>query len=719
MKTENLSMQKIKSFLEKGQISLAMAQMSSIGERCQYKLSDNRFRELKYKYEMMLKYYKDGVKDPQRGLLYGDYQEELYAVWHDLDISLKIENIYVLQAAYKRAQTVDMKVLLDKVAELSKSSAGQLSSEVLETIAECRKKIFSHILVSASWSENTANQIVMVMSDMQFDVPTKLVMVSAIMLACMLSFDFEKFKALVRIYQESRDVRLQQRALVGWVFSIDESNQLYYEKQKDIVTHLCKDDKVACELLALQQQIIYALDTEKDTESMQSIMPPEMLSKLNKFELGKGEELNMDNLFELGEQEDILERLEKKMKKFKEMEEMGSDVYYKGFSQMKSFGFFHLLCNWLTPFYADNPVFKTIREKWEDVDSFLRKLERFSPFCDSDNYSFALGCSDVVDKIPEVRKVLGSDMFLITDSMVDEEGVMKVSLERKKYLQDLIRFFSLSPMKLMENPFAAKGENSRIYFLCHSIFDTLEMAQKHFDLCTFLWRRKDYERLSCFIRTQMPENRNVSMLRAIYEIRYGQDYEKASAVLTSVLLKEPDYQPAMKLLAKCHYIAGNYNGAKKIYERLVSISSDKELEINELCLACCLLELGDVEKALKMLYKLDYQNPDKLFILRPLAWGLLLRGDVSKALNVYDKLSTLYPEHLSDEDFYSRGVAYWCSGNMSLAVEQFRRMKTKNTWRELMDKVLQDYGVLQRFGIIETDLMLMLDIVFLQNKRLR
>ena len=722
MKTEDLSMQKIKSFLENGQISLAMAQMSAISEMCQYKLPDNRFRELKYKYEMMLKFYKEGVKDPQRGLLYGDYQEELYAVWHDLDISQKIEKVYVLQAAYKRALTVDLKAMLDKIAELSNLCAGQmpdanLYSETLETIAECRKKVFSYILISSSWDKSTANQIITVMSDSQFDIPTKLLMLSAIMLACMLSFDFEKFRTLVRVYQESNDVRLQQRALVGWVFSVDESNKLYYGKQKDIIAHLCENDQVASELLALQQQIIYALDTEKDTECMHNIMPPEMLSRLHKFDLGRTEDLNVDDLFELSNQEDVLERIEKKMMKFKEMEELGSDVYYEGFSQMKSFGFFHLLCNWLTPFYAENPVFKTLREKWDNGDAFLKRMTLLSPFCDSDNYSFVLACSDIVDKVPEVKNVLMSKMFLDDEAMIAEDGLLKSSLERKKYLQDLIRFFSLAPMKLMDNPFASKDRNSCIYFLSHSIFDTSEMAKMHFDLCTFLWRRKDYDRLSCFIRTQMPEDRNVLMLKAIYEIRYGQDYEKATSVLTSVLLKEPDFQPAMKLLAKCHYIVGNYQGAKKIYERLVAVSVGKEFETNELCLACCLMELGDIEKALGMLYKLDYQNPDRLFILRPLAWGLLLRGDAGKALGVYEKIFALYQENLNDEDFYSRGVAYWCSGNIPLAVEQFHRMKTKNTWRELMDKVLQDYGVLQRFGIIETDLMLMLDIVFLQNNK--
>lgn len=717
MKTENLSMQKIKSFLENGQISLAMAQMSAISEMCQYKLPDNRFRELKYKYEMMLKFYKEGVKDPQRGLLYGDYQEELYAVWHDLDISQKIEKVYVLQAAYKRALTVDLKAMLDKIAELSNLCAGQLPdanlySETLETIAECRKKVFSYILISSSWDKSTANQIITVMSDSQFDIPTKLLMLSAIMLACMLSFDFEKFRTLVRVYQESNDVRLQQRALVGWVFSVDESNKLYYGKQKDIITYLCGNDQVASELLALQQQIIYALDTEKDTECMHNIMPSEMLSRLHKFDLGRNEDLNVDDLFELSNQEDVLERIEKKMMKFKEMEELGSDVYYEGFSQMKSFGFFHLLCNWLTPFYAENPVFKTLREKWDNGDAFLKRMAHLSPFCDSDNYSFVLACSDIVDKVPEVRNVLMSKMFLDDEAMIAEDGLLKSSLERKKYLQDLIRFFSLAPMKLMDNPFASKDRNSCIYFLSHSIFDTSEMAKKHFDLCTFLWRRKDYDRLSCFIRTQMTEDRNVLMLKAIYEIRYGQDYEKATSVLTSVLLKEPDFQPAMKLLAKCHYIVGNYQGAKKIYERLVAVSVGKEFETNELCLACCLMELGDIEKALGMLYKLDYQNPDRLFILRPLGWGLLLRGDAGKALVVYEKIFALYQENLNDEDFYSMGVAYWCSGHIPLAVEQFHRMKTKNTWRELMDKVLQDYGVLQRFGMIETDLMLMLDIVF-------
>ena len=71
------------------------------------------------------------------------------------------------------------------------------------------------------------------------------------------------------------------------------------------------------------------------------------------------------------------------------MQKQGADVFFDGFSQMKSFDFFNTASNWFVPYYEANPALYPLLEILEGDDTFLRTLKLSHSFCDGDKYSFS------------------------------------------------------------------------------------------------------------------------------------------------------------------------------------------------------------------------------------------------------------------------------------------------------------------------------------------
>ena len=161
-------------------------------------------------------------------------------------------------------------------------------------------------------------------------------------------FDIYKFKTLTSIYQKTTDIHVRQRALVGWVLSVFEGMDIFPE-QDSIIKELCADASVTLELLSLQIQLFYSLDTEKDNDKIQRDIMPDIVRNSNltvgRIGIVEKEEDQLENILHQDAEDKRMEQMEEQVKKMMDMQKQGSDIYFGGFRQMKRFPFFSDVVN--------------------------------------------------------------------------------------------------------------------------------------------------------------------------------------------------------------------------------------------------------------------------------------------------------------------------------------------------------------------------------------
>ena len=84
------------------------------------------------------------------------------------------------------------------------------------------------------------------------DTNDQQLIISAVMLSTLEHFDMAKFRTLIHVYEKSVDERVRQRALVGWVLTLNSRLiASIYPEQVDLVHHLLEDEDHCKELGSL------------------------------------------------------------------------------------------------------------------------------------------------------------------------------------------------------------------------------------------------------------------------------------------------------------------------------------------------------------------------------------------------------------------------------------------------------------------------------------
>ena len=730
-KKEDNILLKCKKVLEDGQLLYPLDELRKyIEKHPALNCFTDRLNDLSTNYDRMLQFFLEGMNDPKRMEYYSNYRIEAYRLIQDIYMAECIKNSSTLSALAQRAKKINPDLISEKLSYIYTEGAmvslySNTPYSVLikkfqdfqQSSIDYRNQLFSYILVSPQWDETTEN--LFVEATISSDSVSAQLIVSALMLSNLIVFDIRKLQALFRIYHgvNSRDVK--ERAFVGAMFSLNVKETFWEEKQKELIEKFCSDKSSIMNILDFQKQVIYLLDTEKDTQEASLTLDitdmVERNPKLKKLTENDGVDISsFEDIISPEEEEELSERLENSMKKYAEMEKAGSDLYFKGFRMMKNFGFFHSLANWLTPFYIQNPVLYPLIETLDDDGELVLNIERNSPFCSSDAYSFTLVLTQMIKQMPVLKKMIHPGMFTSQKDIFQDQN-LKASLSRRKYLQDLYRFFLLSPMKDSFNSPFGKEASFQSFFFSSIFFNTKQFEKAHLSMCRFLIKRKDYARLNFFIDMTMPHDKEYLLIRALYETNYEGHYETAANYLAPILLKEPDCQPALKILAKCYFQMEKYEEALDAYKHLLKLYPNHVgLERR---IAVCLIEIGDYDRALEILYKLDYQNPGNPEIMRPLAWALVQKGSMDKALNYYNKIldSTDDKEQVA-EDIYNVALCFWCKGDLTHSLHGFVRYMVQFGKHDLLDKLDADRNLLKRYHIEDVEVMMMLDAALIKSR---
>jgi tetratricopeptide (TPR) repeat protein len=116
------------------------------------------------------------------------------------------------------------------------------------------------------------------------------------------------------------------------------------------------------------------------------------------------------------------------------------------------------------------------------------------------------------------------------------------------------------------------------------------------------------------------------------------------------------------------------------------------------------VNLKDYEEALKLLYKLNYENPEDSRVNRVLAWTHLCSGNIEQADKIYKKLMGV--EKPLAEDLQNYGYCCWFSGKVDEAADSFRKyLSLLGSKHNLLS--LFDTAFLRERGISDTQIKLM------------
>lgn len=588
------------------------------------------------------------------------------------------------------------------------------------------KQLFNALLVAPMWNDRRAADFADLLLSPTIDRDDALLLVSAVMLATMNVNDPYKWDMLAEVYVRATDKVLKMRALVGWVLSLpyDPRGPRLFPFVQERIKAMLADKTTLKQMLDMQMQMLFCCNADADNEEIQRNIMPTLIKNTNlqmtRLGIVEKEDDPMKDIMDPNAAERDMEEMERKYRKMMDMQKQGSDIYFGGFSKMKTFPFFNDLCNWFAPFNAAHPALGAARERLAG-STFLNNLMENGPFCDSDKYSFALAIAQIMDRMPDnVKEMLNSDATLgPTVSKEEQENPAYIC---RSYLQSLYRFFRLYRSKRdFLNPFILdelEDNDGNALFLSYKLLACPEMEENAVALCGFLLKRKMMRELMsmaiCFKSSQNPRLVRFLALVPMTDGKWQEAYDLFASVS-----EDQHTEESLRGMAHCCMSLKRFGEAVAIYRRLLAMHPDSfSYQLN---LAVCLMSsdafsscgdvasssscgdasssCGDVasscgddasscgaasslggkvevrpnkvvEEGTKLLYKLDYEHPNNANVRRVLAWCMMLQGNFDKAIDIYMRLLS-QPDAVS-ADRLNAAYAHWLSRDVARAVALLR-----------------------------------------------
>jgi len=686
---------------------------------------------LEHTYEQMLNYTLEGVQDPERDKVYlkllssileladrvRDLLMEKHSGWHT----------YILKQEVDRQQELTGKSVIETMDDLSfKRELDEMIDEQRDSPEatderrwELSLKIFRHLWLSNRYNDAENSLSSAIRSCRDFLWYEKALYISGILLSGLRYWDEEKVHRLIDFAGEEQQ-EVSARAIVALVillYRYDNRIEFY----PNIVNRLklLKDDlKLEQSFEKIALQLIRTRDTLEIGRKLQEDLMPEMAKLKPKLE----DKLKMDDI-----RDEILEEgrnpdwesmfsesddLYRKVDEFMKLQMEGADVYMTTFAHLKQFPFFNELTNWLVPFHQENPDLSDIYSSRTDVfdpDIFVDGLIKTPFLCNSDKYSFIFN----IRYLPDDQKKMLSNAFLMEldglQEMISDEKLTSGDFTKRtvfiQYIQDLYRFFKISPFKNeFEDVFGGKLDLYRSNFFREIIEDhsiTRNIAE-------YLFEKDHYEEaldIFTMMLEQQPEDREL-LEKAGFCYQKDGNYKEAISYYSRIGLSGDQNMWTLKNLGICYRKINDYQTALEVYEKASGLKPDDQTI--ESLIGFCHLKLGNYETALKHYFKIEYLNPGNQHILRPIAWCYFALGELGKSDTYFQKVFELKPGYY---DYINYGHVQWARGNKKDAIELYiQSLRDLNFEMEDFLKTMEeDRSMLIGNGINKKDIPLMLD----------
>jgi len=686
---------------------------------------------LEHTYEQMLNYMLEGVQDPERDRVYHklltsileladrvkDRLMENHSGWHT----------YILKRDVDRQQELTGKRVIETMDDLSfKRELDEIIDEGKaspEADDERRRKlsseIFKHLWLSNRYNEAENSLTAAIISGKDFIWHEKALYISAILLSGLRYWDEEKVHRLIDFAGEE-DQEVSARALVALVILLYK-----YDNRVEFYPNIIHRLKLISEELKLAQnlekialQMIRTRDTLEIGRKLQEDLMPEMAKLKPKLE----DKLKMDDI-----REELLEEgrnpdwesmfsesddLYRKVDEFMKLQMEGADVYMTTFAHLKQFPFFNELSNWLVPFHNENPDLKEIyasRTDTFDPDLFVDGLKKTPFLCNSDKYSFIFN----LRYLPEEQKKMLSTAFLMEmegmQEMLEDEKLTSGDFTMRtvfiQYIQDLYRFFKISPFKNeFEDVFGGKLDLYRSDFFEQLVEDDSITR----NIAEYLFEKDHFEEALDIFQMLLEKQANDRELleKAGYCMQKMGNFRDAAGFYQQISLSGELNLWTLKNLGICYRKGGEYKQALEVYEKASVLQPDDQTI--ESLIGFCHLKLGDYATALKHYFKIEYLNPGNPHILRPIAWCYFANGELKKADKYFARIFEGKPGYY---DYINYGHLQWALGNKRDAVELYiQSLRDLNFEMDDFLKTMEDdRSILIENGINQKDIPLMLD----------
>lgn len=714
------------SKLEDKMLGPAILAMRSLVDAYPHLMYAEEFENIENNYKLMLGYMSQGFIDPQRENIYNDILTRLYRFASNFRMSYMEQNVpFFTEMSHKSANRnfsnenikQELENFVADVAMLSLETEPDKtvkSKELYRRHNDFMQALFCHITVSKQWGEHDADFIKQLLLSPTIDTVDAQLIVSALTIAVMNNFDANKFDVLLETYLTTNDEKIRQKALIGWVFALPSTFNVF-SNQKYKISEILKDVNISNELIELQKQIIFCLNTQQDADKIQRDIMPELIKNNNlnitRFGITEKEDDPMADVFDPGASDRAMEKMEESFKKMMNMQKAGSDIYFGGFSQMKRFPFFYKVANWFYPFFLEHPDISNTVGNLKDTPLLVNILNN-GPFCDSDKYSFTLAVSSVISRLPEnMKEMINTPEAL--GQVVSSEEQRQPTYVRRMILQDMYRFFRLfSQHGQLVNPF----DTERYTFIANNVFIDTKIKETIPDLCYFMIKHKNKEALKNLLaKYDDINNARLQLVKSVYLLNFEKAPNKAVKCLENIKDHECDNKRVLSLLARAYFECGKYERSAQCYEALHAQEPNNSTISLNYCVA--LSKSENYEKATNLLYKLDIEHPNSTPVTRVLAWNLMGLGKYEQAEKAYNRL--LKSEEAETGDRLNAGYCQWLKGDIKAAVTLLKDfVKANGTEKKpcnILSELRNDHDFLTSHGISETDIMLMADLTYYEG----
>lgn len=688
-------------------------------------------------YRNILRYTIEGVKDPERNKIYLKVMQTIltlsdrvrqdilshYSGWNTYWVKQQMEKEHKLSGK-SIVETVDdlmFKHELDEWLKITSEINPDPDSEISRKHKQLIKNIFNHLWLTDYFGEAEDSLISIIRSSGKFKWYEISIFVSAITLSLFRTWQPEKVFHLITIYEDGKE-QVRERAIIGLILSLHYYNGriLLYPDIQARIKELSRTEifREHCRIIVLQTI------RSRETEGLSKKLNDEILPKVAKLRPRIEEKLDLDNILPKdineGKNPDWSEMFSESDEIYKTMEELtnlqmeGADVYMSAFANMKHFDFFKDFQNWFVPFYTDHEIINVIYTDeilGPGTNDLAEALYKTPFICNSDKYSLLLN----LKYLPAAQKTMmlkvfkmeldGLDQLNADDSGTDPYKSFRTCATQ--YLQDLYRFFKLSPYKKeFEDVFSGKLDiyNSEFYRISYNVIEA------ETGLADYFFSKNYYDdALGLFLRQIVAKPDDGQLYEKI-----GYCYEKAGL-----------YEDALKYYRRSEIVDRKVWTVKKIALCLRQLGKNEEaleyyLQAGDMepdnirtaiMIAVCYIDLKEYDSALKYYFKVEYKEPGNIKILRPIAWCYFALGRFADSEKYYERLSS---EKLTAHDYINKGHLALCLGNKKEAVEYYKQsiVSGEISREDFMSIFNEDKPLLVANGVNPDDLPILLDYLF-------
>jgi len=685
-------------------------------------------------YRNMLTYTIEGINDPVRNKIYLKLIQSIlglsdrvrtdilshYSGWHTYWIKEQAEKELKLSGK-TIIETVDdlmFKSELDEWLKLSNEINPDPESEISKKHRQLIKNIFNHLWLTDYYGEAENSLIGIILKSAKFRWYESSIFTTAITLSSFRTFQSEKLFHLIEIYEAGQE-QVMERALSGLILNLHYYNgrMLLYPDITDRIEKLSSESKFRehCRI------IVFQTIRSRETEKLGKKMHDEILPQVAKLKPRIEEKLDLDNILPKDSNEeknpDWSEMFSESEEIFKTMEELtklqmeGADVYMSAFANMKHFDFFKDFQNWFVPFHPDH---ETVDEIYKDeilgpgTNELAEALYKTPFICNSDKYSLLLN----LKYLPSAQKSMMLKVFRmelegLQQMNEDETGIDPYKNFRTnvtQYLQDIYRFFKLSPYKKeFEDLFVGKLDiyNSDFFRITNKTSDAES------GLADYFFSKNFYDdALLLFLRHVSEKPSDVQLYEKIaYCFQETGNYEEALKYYRRAELIDRKVW-TIKKIGLCLRRVGKNEEAIEYY--LQACDMEPENMHSAIMTAHCYLDLKDYELALKYYFRIEYRDPGNLKILRPIAYCYFALGRFTDSEKYYDRLSE---SKLNAHDLINKGHLALCQGNKREAIDLYRQsiIGGELSKEQFMSIFSDDTALLISLGVNKDDLPILLD----------